>query len=98
MWFATFKRRNGSEIRSEDHALEMVFTRQKSRVGANPESLPRTQPVKIYMKYALPVGKSSHRDRMNYLFKELFNTLRNSRFMNCIIVFLILMSLQQRMI
>ena len=33
---------NGSY--SEDHALEMVFTRQKARVDANPESPPRTQP------------------------------------------------------
>ena len=27
-----------------DHALEIVFTRQKSRLGANPESRPRTHP------------------------------------------------------
>ena len=37
VWFAIY---------SEDHALEMVFTRQKSRAGANPESPPRTQPEK----------------------------------------------------
>ena len=34
MWFAIY---------SEDHALEMVFTRQKSRSDENPESPPRTQ-------------------------------------------------------
>ena len=28
---------------TEDHALEMVFTRQKSRAGANPEYPPRAQ-------------------------------------------------------
>ena len=29
---------------SEDHALEIIFTRQKARAFANPESPPRTQP------------------------------------------------------
>ena len=27
-----------------DHALQMVFTRQEVRAGANPESPPRTHP------------------------------------------------------
>ena len=30
--------------RKYDHALDMVFTRQKSRAGANPESPARNQP------------------------------------------------------
>ena len=59
----------------------MVFTRKNSRAGANPESPPRTQPGNIYMKYALPVRRSSHRNRMNYLFNELFNNLRKRRVM-----------------
>ena len=29
----------------------------------------------IYVKYALPVGQSSHRNIMNYLFIKLFNTI-----------------------
>ena len=30
--------------KKEDHALEMVFTRQKARAGENPESSARTHP------------------------------------------------------
>ena len=43
----------------------------------------------IYVKYALPVGQSLHSNRMNYLFNELFNTLREKRVMNFIIMFLV---------
>ena len=32
--------------RKQDHKLEMVFNRQKSRTGANPESPPITHPGK----------------------------------------------------
>ena len=34
--------RNGSY--SEDHTLDMVFTRQKEKAGENPESTPITHP------------------------------------------------------
>ena len=67
----------------------MAFTRQKSRVGENLESPPRTQPGKIYAKYALPVGNYSHGNRIIYSFNEFFNTLRKIKVMNCIITFLI---------
>ena len=67
----------------------MVFTRQKARAGENPESPARTQPGKIYVKYALPVGQVSHRNIMNYLLNELFNTFKKMRVINCIIIFLV---------
>ena len=35
MWFVIY---------SEDHSLDMVFTRQKSRADSNAESFSRTQP------------------------------------------------------
>ena len=35
MWFAIY---------SEDHTLEILFTRKKARAGANTESTPITQP------------------------------------------------------
>ena len=44
---------------------------------------------KIYGKYALPFGNSSHRNGITYSFDELFNTLRKWRVMNFIIMFLI---------
>ena len=66
----------------------MVSSRKKTRAGANPESPARTQPGKIYMKYALPDGQYSHGNRMNYSFNVFFNTLRKRRVMNCIIMFL----------
>ena len=67
----------------------MVFTRQKSRSGANPESSPITQPKKIYVKYALPVRQYSHRNIMKYFFNKLFNTLRIWRVKIFIIMLLI---------
>ena len=42
-----------------------------------------------YMKYALPDGKSSHRNRMNYSFNEFFNNLSKIRGMNCIFLLLV---------
>ena len=53
---------------------------------------------KIYVKYTLPVGKYSHRNRMKYLFKKLFNILRIWKVNIFIIMFLVWMSLQQRII
>ena len=43
----------------------------------------------IYVKYALPVRQSSHRNRMNYLFNKLFNNLRKNSVKICIIMFLV---------
>ena len=53
---------------------------------------------RIYVKYTLPDGQYSHRNRMNYSFNEFFNILRKIRVMNFIIMFLVLMIIQQRMI
>ena len=36
------------------------------------------------MKYEIPVGKSSHGNKINYSFNKLFNTLRMWSVMNCI--------------
>ena len=41
MWFATLTRRNGYDIREEDHTLEMVFTIKKPRAVANKKYPPR---------------------------------------------------------
>ena len=43
----------------------------------------------IYVNYAFPDGNSSYGNRMNYSFNMFFNTLRNRRLMNCIILFLV---------
>ena len=76
--------------RKQDHALDMLFTRQKARAVANPEP-PAGTPTgtNIYVKYALPDGHSSHKSTINYSFNKFFNTLRKRRVMNCIIFFLV---------
>ena len=67
----------------------MVLTRQKARAGTHTESITRTYPEKIYVKYELPVGQFSHRKIMNYLFNKFFNTLVMWRVKICIVVFLV---------
>ena len=67
----------------------MVFTRQKARAGANPESPARTQPGKIYVKEEIQDGQYSHGNIMIYSFNEFFNTIRNIKIMNFIIMLLV---------
>ena len=59
-------------MRKQDHALEMVFTRQKARAGANPESPARTQP-----------GKNIHEVRT--LIRPVFTREQNELFIQQVI-------------
>ena len=47
----------------------MLFTRQKSRVGANPESLPRTQPGTIIREVITP-SRTVFTQEQNELFVQ----------------------------
>ena len=67
----------------------MIFTRKKLRASANPESPPRNQPGKIYMKEEIQDGQYSHGNRMIYSFNEFLNPLRKRKAMNCIIMLLV---------
>ena len=51
----------------EDHTLEMVFTRQKEKVGANPESPPITQP-EINIRELLTPSRTVFSQEQNELF------------------------------
>ena len=89
MWF---------EIYNEDHALEMVFTRKKTRVDANPESPPITQTEINIRDVRTPIRKVFTQEHNELFFNKLFDTLNVWRVNICIIMFFVWMSLQQRMI
>ena len=58
VWFAIY---------SEDHALEMVFARQKTRAGANPES-PRRNQLEINIREVRTPSHTVFTQEQNELF------------------------------
>ena len=85
MFFVTSTRHNVSEIRSEDHALEIVFTRQKERLGANPESPQRTQAGTNIREVRTPSPKFFTKEQNELLVQ----TFKKRMAMNFIIMFLV---------
>ena len=70
----------------------------KWRAVANTKSPARTRPENIYVKEEIQDVQYLHGSRIIYSFNKFFNTLRKRKWMNCIIMFLVWISLQQRMI
>ena len=67
----------------------MLFTRQKSRLGANPESPPRTHPEKYIREVHTP-SRTVFTQEQNELFVQQFlNTLSKSRVVIYVIMFLV---------
>ena len=84
-------------IVSNTHWRWYLLYKKQNRVKTH-NLLKEFSQKQIYVKYTLPVGQASNKNKMNYLFKSLFNTFRKSRVKICIIMFLVCMSLLQRMI
>ena len=75
--------------RKYDHALEMLFTTQKKERLLIHNILQELIQEQIYAKEAIQDGQSSHRNIMFFSFNEFFNTLRERKVMNFIIIFLV---------
>ena len=56
---------------SEDHALEMLFTRKKARAGANPESPPIT-PTEKNIREVHTISRTVFKQEHNELFVQQF--------------------------
>ena len=80
VWFAIY---------IEDHALEMIFTRQKTRANKNPESPPRTQLETNIRELRTPSRTVFTQEQKELFFNKLFNTLSICRVKICIIIFLV---------
>ena len=65
-------RRNGYDIRQEDHVLEMVFTIKKARAGANPEYPPRTHPRTNIREVRTPSRKVFTREHNELFIQRVF--------------------------
>ena len=70
MWFVIF---------SEYHTLEVVFTRQKERADANPESPPRTQPEINVSEVRTTSWTFFVQEQNEISVQQVFNTLRITR-------------------
>ena len=57
---------------SEDHTLDMVFTRQKSRLGKNPESPPRTRPETNIREVRTPSRKVFTQEQNEFFIQDVF--------------------------